>query len=255
MPIDPNDLLKDLQSKVNFSQNSWFRPETDFIRGVNETSIKLWNEKTGQAEKSQEIKDQLMPFLKSKNIAVNTSATYYGIAAKPSDYGRLASARIVVHNDTTLPDKGVDSGKCDGFKTDEEIKDEYYDNIKEAVCEIIDNQRWGSYVTHLTKGPTLEKPGITQINNSFKVAPRKISVIALDYYIEPTPATYLYSVTAGNPQTGSGDQIVYNPNSVKLQWPEQMKNEFLEELVKWYQLYIKDQVGNQINLSQKQVSG
>lgn len=255
MPIDTNDLWLDLAAAVNISQNGWFRPETDFIRAVNEISIKLWNKWTAVAEKSQEEKDKLFVFLKKKNIAVNTTASYYGTFPKPTDYGRLASARIVVHKEKTLPDKQIEDGKCDGLKTTEEINDEYYDNVSESVCDIIDNQRWAAYCQHLTKGPTLQKPGITQINNQFNVAPRKISVVALDYYIEPTPATYEYSVTAGNPQTGSGDQIVYNTNSVKLQWPQQVRNEFLQELVNWYNRYIKDQERNNIHLSQKQVQG
>ncbi len=253
MPIDPNSLWQDLKSAVNIDQNGWFRPETDFIKGLNQVSIKLWNDYTGTAERMQEGKDKLFPFLRSKNIPVSSSATYYGVAAKPKDYGRLASARIVVHKEQTLPAKDIDNGICEGLKTPEEINDAYYDNVIEAVCEIIDNQRWGAYCQHLTKGPTLQKPGITQINDSFKVAPRKISVIALDYYIEPTPATYEYTTTSGNPQTGAGDQIIYNPNSVKLQWPEQMRNELLQELKDWYYLYIQNQQANSINLSQRQV--
>lgn len=252
--IDLFSLWQDFQSRVNTSQNSFFRPQTDFVRAVNETSIKLWNKWTGIAEKSQEEKDKLFPFLKKKNIVVNGAASYYGFAQKPKDYGRLASARIVIHKDKTYPAKDIDGGKCEGWKTDEEIKDEYLDNVHEAQVTIVDNQRWAAYCQHLTKGPTMERPGITQINDGFQVAPRKISVIALDYYIEPTPATFEYTLSSGNTQTGAGDQIIYNSStSVKLQWPEQVRNEFLDELVNWFTMYTRDQLGNSINLSQKQL--
>lgn len=246
-------LWLDFQSAANTSQNGFFSPQTDFIRAVNEVSILLWNRYTGMSEKSQEVKDKLSPFLKSKNIVVGSAATYYGIAKKPTSYGRFASARIVVHKDLTIPAKDIDDGKCEGFKSEEEITDEYYDNIKEFPVVMIDNQRWGAFTQHLTKGPTLERPGITQVNDEFKVAPRKVSVIALDYYIEPTPATFPYTLSPNNNQTGAGDQIIFNAaTSVPLQWPEQMKKEFLDELVKWYFLFTRDQIGSGINLQQKQ---
>lgn len=252
MPITSFSIWLDFQSDNNTSQNGFIRPESDFIRILNDVSIALWNKWTGKAEKSQEEKDKLFPYLKSKNIVVSSLGRYDGFAKKPPDYGRFASARIVVHKDLTLPDKSIDNGKCEGWKTQEEITEEYYNNIKEFRVTQVDNQRWGAFTEHLTKGPTLSKPGITQINDGFKVAPRKVSVIALDYYVEPTPATFKYTIAPGNPQTGSGDQVIYDPTSIPLQWPEQMRKEILEELRKWYSMYTRDQIGNSINLSQKQ---
>lgn len=254
--IDVYSLWQDFESAVNTSLNGWFRPESDFIKAVNQISLDLWNKLTAQAEKSEEIKGKLFPFLKSKNIAVDSSGGYYGIAQKPKDYGSFASARIIVYNNITMPSKEVENGKCDGFKSKEEIKDEYYDNIKEARVQMIDNQRWGSYVEHLTKGPTFEKPGMTQVNDYFRVAPRKVSVIVIDYYVKPTPATFKYTTTPGNIQTGSGDQIIFNANgNVNLQWPEQMKPDFLEELIKWYAGSNRDQLLSNISAQNKAQGG
>ncbi len=254
--IDLFSLWEDFQSAVNTSQNGWFRPETDFVRGTNEVSIMLWNKWTAKAEKSQEEKDKLFPFLKYKNLPVNTTSTYYGIAKKPKDYGRLASARIVVHKEQeTVPCKAIDNGKCEGFETNEEKTDKYFDEIREYPVTLIDDQRWGPFCQHLTKGPTLQRPGLTQVNDEFKVAPRKVSVIAIDYYIEPTPATFVFTTAPGNPQTGSGDQIIYDAtNSVKLQWPEQVRNEFIEALKSWYIQYTRDQNFSSISAQQKQVN-
>lgn len=255
--IDPYSLWLDFQSAVNTSLNGWFRPETDFVRAVNETSYKLWNDWTNKAEKSEEDKAKLFPFLKSKNIAVNSQGGYYGVAQKPTLYGRFASARIIVHKtDGTVPAKDVDDGKCDGFKTQEEITDEYYDQIKETKVAMIDNQRWSAYCEHLTKGPTLEKPGMTQINDIFRVAPRKVSVVVIDYYVEPKPATFKYTLTPGNVQTGSGDMIVYDSaNSTKLEWPEQVRPEFLEHLKSWYIQATRDQLFSNISAQEKQKTG
>jgi hypothetical protein len=252
--IDPNSLFLDLQSAVNTSLNGWFRPETDFIRSVNEVSLNLWKKWTNEAEKSQEAKDKLFPFLKSKNIAVDSTGGYYGIAKKPTSYGRFASARVIVHSTGTIPAKDVDDGKCEGFEDQEQITDEYYDNIKEFKVEMVDNQRWSAYLEHLTKGPTIEKPGITQINDYFRVAPRKVSVVVIDYYVEPKPATFKYTLTPGNVQTGSGDMIIYDAaNSQKLEWPEQVRPEFLEELKSWYIQFARDQNFSVISAQQKGV--
>lgn len=254
MPIPTFSLWQDFQSENNLSQNGWFRPETDFIRGVNVTSVKLWNKYTGIAEKSQEAKDKLFPFQRSKNVVVSSASNYYGVAKKPDDYGRLASIRVVVHDTgTTCPCKAVDEGKCDGWESNEEFEDKYLDNVKEYAARIIDNQKWGAFCEHLTKGPKLSDPGVTQINDAFKVAPRKISVIVIDYYINPTPAIFKYTISPGNPQTGAGDQIIFDTTSADVPWPEQVRREFLDELKDWYLLYVRDQVGNQISLSQKQL--
>lgn len=247
----------DLQAEVNTSPNGWVRPESDFIKELNKISIKLWNKYTGMAEKSQEVKDKLLPFLKSKNLIVQQTG-YEGIATKPKDYGRYASARIVVHKEDTIPDKNVDSGKCEGFKTPEEqeaITQEYYDNIIQRQVELIDNQRWGAFLSHLTKGPTFEKPGMTQIDGNFKVAPRKVSVIVLDYYIEPIPATFDYTLSAGSVQTGSGEQVIYNATtSTPLQWGEQMREEFVQELKGWYVQAMRDSMLSNISAQQKQMN-
>lgn len=253
--IDVYSLWLDFQSEVNTSLNGWFRPETDFIKAVNVVSLKLWNKWTNQAEKSEEEKAKLAAFLKSKNIPVNSAGGYYGIAKKPAGFGRFASAGLIVHNDSTIPSREVDGGECEGFKTQEEITDEYYDNIKEIKVQMIDNQRWRAYCEHLTKGPTLEKPGITQINDYFRVAPRKVSVVVIDYYVEPKPATFKYTLTPGNVQTGSGDMVVYDANaSQKLEWPEQVRPEFLEELKSYYINFTRDQNFSVISAQQKGVA-
>jgi hypothetical protein len=253
--IDTYSLWLDFQSDVNTSLNGEVRPESDFIRAVNDASINLWNKWTGEAEKSEEVKAKLAPFLKSKNIPVDSKQGYYGIAKKPAGFGRFASARIVVHSSSTIPAKDVEDGKCDGFKSQEEITDEYYDNIKEFKVQMIDNQRWSAYCEHLTKGPTLEKPGITQINDYFRVAPRKVSVVVIDYYVEPKEATFKYTLTPGNVQTGSGDMIIYDANaSQKLEWPEQVRQEIMEELKSWYIERTKDQIFSVISAQQKQVA-
>lgn len=229
--IDLYKLYLSFVSYVNTFQGGWFRPESDFQRACNDISMSMWNEWTAQAEKSKEVKDNLIYFLKSKNIKVDSGKGAYGIFSPPDDYGRSASARYITDGTNFIPSNDVDEGKCDGLETDEERAEDYYDNIQEVGIDVIDNKNWAAVNSHLTKKPTLQYPKMTQINGGFKVAPREISVVVFDYYIKPVDAVFGYTVTPGNLQTGAGDQIVYNKNTSRpLMWPTTLSNDFLIEL-------------------------
>lgn len=251
--IDLFDLYESFMSYVNSHVGGFFRPQTDFTKRCNDISKQLWVKWTREAEKSQECKDNLFPFLKSKNTIV-TATGPYGKFTPPTDYGRFASARIIVANGNTYPDKTVDQGQCDegDFKTEQELTEEYFNTIEQIDVELIDVQKWGAVNAHKTKKPTLMKPKMRQIDSGFEVSPRQVSVIVLDYYVEPKEATFVYTISPGNVQTGAGDQIIYNKNqSVPLEWPATVRNEFLIALGESYSIFTKDQFLNQATQQQK----
>jgi hypothetical protein len=251
--IDLFDLYNSFKSYTNTFVGGWFRPQTDFTKRCNDISKKLWVKWTREAEKSQEAKDNLFPFLRSKNIIVSTNGPY-GKFSPPAGYGRFASARIIVAGDTCYPDKSVDNGRFEqgDFKSQEELTDEYFDSVSQVDVILIDDQKWGAVNEHKTKRPTLSKPKIRQIDNGFEVAPRKVSVIVLDYYVEPAEATFVYSISSGNVQTGAGDQIIYDQkNSKPLEWPATVRNEFLIELGMSYGLFTRDTFVSQVTQQQK----
>lgn len=231
-------LYNSFSSLVNTAQGSWFRPQTDFIVQANDVSIEVWNTLTVKAEKSQQEKDYLRNFLKTKNIIVTSQNNFYGILKVPAGYERFSAARLIVHKHTTLPDKAVDGGKCDGLKTTEEIKDEYYNDISQSEIDLIDDKNWAACLEHLKKMPTLKKPKMLQIEDGFRVAPRTVSVVVLDFYIKPQVATFEYSLSPGNEQTGAGDDIIYNTNSKPFDWPLSVVPEFLWRLAQRYGIFI-----------------
>jgi len=242
--IDLYDLYNSFKSYVNTFQGGWFRPQTDFQQASNDISNELWEKWTRQAEKSQEVLDNIAPFFKSKNILVKPKNTYYGTFTQPPDYGRYATSRIIVHRSTCLPCENVDNGDCSELVKMEQqaITEKYYESISERTIEKIDSQRWGAVCEHLTKFPTLDNPKLTQIDNGFKVAPRTVSVVVLDYYIRPENAVFDYTIAPGDIQTGAGDQIIYNKNGSKsLQWPTTVVNEFLVRLGERYGMFTRDQ--------------
>ena len=238
-------IWQSFQSFANTFQGGWYRPETDFENACNDISNLIWEDLTGQAEKSQEIKDHLAPFLKSKNLIVKNANSFYGTIGYPKDYGRFATAKIIVVGDGCIPCGEVDDGKCDNgdFKTQEEKTDDYFDRIKERPVIPVDDQRWAACLTHLTKCPTLDNPRMFQIDGGFNVAPRKVSVIVFNYYIKPSPATFKYKLAPGNIQTGAGDQMIYLPPpiSTDLEWPPTMINEFVIRLGERYGVFTRDQ--------------
>lgn len=249
--IDIYALYLSFVSYVNTFQGGWFRPASDFTRACNDISMQLWNEWTAKPD-SKEVRDNLIYFLKSKNIMVDSAKGAFGTFMPPTDYGRFASARYLTNGKSVVPSPEVEEGKCEGFETDEQLAEDYYDNIQEIGIESIENMKWGAVTKHLTKKPSLSAPKITQINGGFKVAPREISVVVLDYYVKPVDAIFGYTVTPGNPQTGAGDQIIYDVNrSKKLMWPETMRNEFLIALGSRFSSYTRDQFLAQYTAQQK----
>lgn len=232
-------IWQSFQSLVNTSQNSFFRPQTDFQQAVNDISKELWVDWTGEAEKSQEIRDFLAPFLKSKNIMVTPVNSYYNTLTKPAKYGRFANAAVWTLGKKCVPCANVNNGKCAGYKEQQEINEEYYKNIKETQIDLVDLNRWQACLEHLTKKPTLDKPKMVQVDGGWRVAPRDVSIVVLYWYAEPRQGTFNYTVVPGNPQTGAGDFIQYDAaTSVELEWPETVLNYFLWKLATRYSIFI-----------------
>lgn len=254
--IDVYDLYQSFCSTVNQQLGGWFRPNTDFLQKCNDISKELWVKWTDEAEKSQEAKDNLLPFLVSKNMIVLNKGVY-GTFQPPKDYGRFASGRIIVAGKLCVPCKEVDEGKCSNgdFTPPEQLTEDYYNGIEQHDIDLIDDQKWGACNAHLTKKPTLKKPKMRQIDAGFQVAPREISVVVIDYYRPPVEATFVYDKSPGNEQTGAGDMIIYNKkDSQPLEWPFNVRDEFLNRLGLAYSLFTKDQFLSQFSAQQKATS-
>ena len=91
-----------------------------------------------------------------------------------------------------------------------------------------------------------------QIEGGFEVSPRLVSVIVLDYYRPPIEATFVYTNSPGNVQTGAGDMIIYDQNNSKpLEWPFNVRDEFLIELGIAYSGFTRDQFLAQYGMQKK----
>lgn len=254
--IDVYDLYQSFVSTYNVYLGGWFRPNTDFLQKCLDIDKELWVKWTDEAEKSQEAKDNLLPFLVSKNIIVSNKGAY-GTFSPPKDYGRFASARIIVSGKQCVPCMDVDNGKCSNgnFNSQEELTEDYYNNIEQHDVDLIDDQKWGACNVHKTKKPSLYKPKMRQIDGGFQVSPREVSVVVLDYYRPPVDATFVYTKSPGDVQTGAGDMLIYDKkNSLPLEWPFNVREEFLKRLGLVYGIFTKDQFLSQFSEQQKRAS-
>lgn len=243
--IDLYDLYNALLSLINSSQTGWVKPQTNFQTWVNEINIEMWRYYKKQWENNQDIVDTFaLPFLQTINITLSKiSGAVYDFALYPKDYGGFSSARILVDESLAaayLP-------KCDTLDSDSGICKKYVDPDEKAAQELqreqklseqkifkIDNARIGRIQDHAWDNPRKDNPIITQAATGFKVFPKGLGVIVLDYFVSPTPVKFAYTI---DPTT---DLIVYNKaGSIQPQWPYLAFDEMLYRLGKKAGIYTK----------------
>lgn len=238
------NLWQSFITTVNTFQGGWYRPQTDFQQKVNDIQMELWVKWTNESEKSQEARDNLSFFLKSKNIIASPEKGNFSSVDYPKDYGRFSSMNIIFSKESkkTYPSKDVDKGDCDGWTNDEEKTEDYYNSLENSDVQLIDNQRWSACLSHLRKFPTLNNPKVTEINERFQVSPRGVSVVVLNYYVRPNNAVFGYKLASGDRQTGGGAQIIFDQGkSEDLSWPVTVKNEFIVRLGEAYGIFTREQ--------------
>ncbi len=238
--IDLYELYQDVVSKVNTPQGGHFRPQTDFENAVNAINTELFEEKYNEWERSQDISDDLAPFLKSVNVIITSKTSEsYDVVPYPPEYEHFSSARIFLGK----VDGGAKGCMCEGleiFKGGDKcqtwddpdvaaLKEQHKgDSINEIKIKKVDNGRWNAALRHVRKRPTYDNPIITQYEGGFKIAPKNLGIIRMDYLKTPKKIKFAYT-------TGTNDQILYDiNNSIQLEWSATLKSEFLARLGKRY---------------------
>lgn len=240
--IDLYDLWQSLLAAVNAQQGGWIKPQGNFEKWVNEVNLELFRERVKNFERDQQNSDDLAPFLLTLNVVLQQMAgKNYDLAPYPINYAAYASSRILYNENTNCGCLSEGNAILDGKSgTCKPYEDEDYKEIREQsrgadLCELsiskIPNQMWGNACDHAFKKPTPKSPIITQFDGGFKVAPKKLGIIILDYFKVPQAAVFAYTL-------GPDDNIIYNAAaSTQLEWPVSMKGEFLARLIKRYGMY------------------
>lgn len=87
---------------------------------------------------------------------------------------------------------------------------------------------------HKTKKPRFDNPYATQFDGGFKIAPKGITFVIVDFFKVPAEATFDFTL-------GTDDQIIYNAATSKpLEWPELVINEFISRAEKRYGKFTRD---------------
>lgn len=256
--IDLFDLWISLRGNVNTQQGGFIRPQGNFQRWINEISFELFREKIAQFQVTQMITDELAPFLKTVNVVLTPQpGKNYDLAVFPVDYAYYASSRILVdansHCGCMIEGAEVmgKDGKCKPYQ-DHEYKEIAEKNAGADLCELsislIPNQMWGAACNNSFKKPSYDAPIITQFASGFKVAPRNLGVIVLDYFKLPREAVFGYTLS-------TDDNIIYNAStSTQLEWPDSVKGEFLARLQKRYGMFVREEFIYQASEQERQIN-
>lgn len=243
--IDVFDLYQAHLGNVNSQQGGHSRPHRNFQSWLCQINMELFREKFGSHEKSQRSHDELArPFLRTVNVVLETSsARQYDVARYPDDYAYFSSARVLLRDESAT--EGMCAPNTDFVSTGQLVRYEDPDMVNlrqraagdsyvERSVSMIDDQRWGNILTHKFLKPTLKKPAMTIHEGGFRVAPTGVGIVVLQYLRTPDDPVFAYTI-------GSDDMIIYNQaGSTQLEWPAQMRGEFLSRLSERYALYIRD---------------
>lgn len=256
--LDVYDMWQTLMSLCNVQQNGQIRPTTDFINWYNAVNVEMFHAKCGAFQLGQQITDETNPFHKTIIVpCANVAGRNYVVAAYPADYEYLIDLRVIRQKDERACGSLEKFPIIDGNGKAKMYTDPDYAamaqqyaamGLVEEQLQVIDSQRFGSCLTHPTKGPTWDEPKATQDGTGIKIAPMGVQAVVLDYFATPVNATFAFTISAQ-------DIVIYNAGgSTQLQWTNVVKNEFLNELGKKYASYIGDmQLYQQFNENKKQL--
>lgn len=245
--INVNDLKMAIEGEVNTSQSGMVSPSL-FDLMTWKINMKLFKKKCRESESSQEIIEDIASFLKSVNKMVAVpNGSNYGRISYPSDYGYFMNARIYVQEDSVVcpcPNSVSDTDVCNKWGDTSLIS-----NIKltEVPMTKVDNSRWAGILDHVRLKPTLSNPKMTQYADGFKIAPKDVSVMTLDYYRLPIRSKWNYIAV--------GDYFDYTPTgSVQLDWVETMFGEFVDSIKPLYLLALRDPQGFEMAIKTEDIA-
>lgn len=240
--IDVYQTWLDLLQLVNVQQNGQIPPSV-FVSWYNQVNEWLFKKLVTEYQTNQVQSDLLSPFLSVVNArVVDQRGQSWGLVAYPSDYQYYVNATILRPAEENTCFYNKDLPIIDGDGKSKKVTDADFaqmainfagSNVEEYQIRLIDSAAWAGCLTHSTKGPSWQKPKMTQFSSGFKVAPKGITSIVLSYFHTPRKAVFGYTI--------SNDIVIYDANtSVQLEWSVNALPIFLAELQKKYAAYIGD---------------
>jgi hypothetical protein len=240
--IDIFKLYQDALSSFNTSQNGILRPERDFIPWLHDISLQKYQELVAEFEKTQIISDSLNPFLQECSVPIiSLEGEAYDKVVFPNiggvPYDHLVSIKAKMKKDGTCPPKKdtliLDNNGCPLEGDELEFAKRDADNeLTEVGFTKTINTKWAAALNHTFRPPSPKNPIFTQSDGYFKIAPKRLGYAIVTYFTKPVEPVFKYTIVNAGTEN---EYIQYVPTgSVHLQWPENMRTEFITALQKKY---------------------
>lgn len=247
------DLWEELIGTANTHQGGHIKPNRNFVRWVKSISLEIFKEMCEEYQRSQVMSDEITIFLETVNVNVPVvPSQMWDLIVVPEDYEFFASARIYRRGTTscgcdlydTIDGKtGKKEGECSAYIDEDElalIKAKADKNLCEIELKKVSTNRWGAVCSHANLAPDINNPKCTQFGKGFKLAPKGLGTIILDYFRKPVDATFDYTILNPGEET---EYIQYKEDtSVKLEWKETMIPEFIARLQKKYGRFVREPI-------------
>lgn len=235
-------IYSDFKGANNVWQQGHFRP-LSFEYAVYEAILEIFNAGKKEWEQNQVISDELRPFFKSTLVPIKQVAAG-GMIAYPPDYSQFSTLRYF-NKSRTRGSKGLKIGDCDDTmdpKTgkctplrEEEKAELAQQDLYEFDIPKIDNSRWGAACEHEFIPLDLENPGCTQYSAGFKVLPKSLGWVVLDYLAIPERPKIVFTVD-------SEDQFICDPEKcTNLAWNPEILPELMSRIKTKYASFIGSQ--------------
>ena len=232
-------IYNDFKGENNTWQQGHFRPQS-FEFSLHMAQMEVFNKLRMEWEKSQVVSDNLRPFFKSVQISIKDYPKG-GMIEYPADYSMYSSLRYFSRSRSGGAGVNVacievlDKGSiCRPLREEEKTAALSMDELYEHPIDKIDNQRWGAASQHQFIPLDINNPGCTQYNEGFKVLPKKIGVVVLDYLAIPERPKFNYHKDAKH--------NILCDKCTDLLWGEEVLPEIMSRLKTRYGSYTSNQV-------------
>jgi hypothetical protein len=188
----------DFKGANNTFQQGHFRPNS-FEYALYEASLEMFNERKKAIGNNQDITDELRPFLKSVQVAIEHFPKG-GIVKYPKDYSRFEALRYYVADaKSTVGVSCSDlkllepNGKCRPLREEEKLEAELSTKLIEKKIDKLDAGQWASFCEHEFLGPNNGHVGCTQLAEGFIVKPEEIGYVVFDFLAIPERPKFAYT--------------------------------------------------------------
>jgi hypothetical protein len=236
-------------ARVNTHQGGHASPHRKFMSWVKDINIELFQEYYKAYEKSKDISDKITPFYQSFNVVIEgVPGQMYDLVRRPDGYSRIGSIRVYrrgqqacgISGNTTI-DCNCNEAHCPSLiDADEAAQFEQAqdDQIQEVEVVRVDSARWSALAKRQTKGASFDAPKCTLFDEGFKIAPKRLGVVVVDFFRLPVEPVFNYKIINQGTEI---EQIQFvEAGSVHLEWDATLMPEFLARLETMYGTFIRN---------------